>query len=89
VRLHLTSPFVEQLPHTSILDPPSSFAPAGCSVTYIHTASASRLAATAQLAVLLSSTSTSITIVIVIVSGRAIAIIVKFVACRVVAIVER
>ena len=33
VRLRLTSPFVEQPCHTFILDPPSLFAPAGCSVS--------------------------------------------------------
>ncbi len=36
VRFHLTSPFVEQPRHVSILDPPSSFAPAGCIVSRLR-----------------------------------------------------
>jgi len=85
MRLCLVSPFVEHPPHASILDPPSSFAPAGCSVTCICTASASQHAATSQLAVLLSSTLMSVAIVVI--SRHTIAIVVDFVACCVVAIV--
>jgi hypothetical protein len=87
VPLRLASPFIKELPHASILDPPSSFAPADCSIAYICTASASRRAATTQLAVLSSLRWTSVTIVVVIVSCCAIAIVVDD-ACRVVAIVD-
>jgi hypothetical protein len=48
VRLRHASNFVDQPHHASILDPPSLFAPAGCSVAYNRTASASRRAAAAQ-----------------------------------------
>jgi hypothetical protein len=65
-------PFVVQLPHVSIFDPPSLFSPAGCRVANIRTTSASRRAASEA--------------VIVITPHHAIAIIVDFVACRVVAI---
>ena len=40
--LRLTSHFVGQPPHTSILDPSSLFTPAGCRVASLRTASASR-----------------------------------------------
>jgi len=40
--LRLTLPFVTQPPLPSILDPPSSFAPAGCCVASCRTASARR-----------------------------------------------
>ncbi len=42
--LRLASHFVGQPPHTSILDPSSLFTPAGCRVTSLRTASASRRA---------------------------------------------
>jgi hypothetical protein len=45
------SPFVAQLPHASILDPSSLFAPAGCRVASLRTASASRRATASRLAV--------------------------------------
>jgi hypothetical protein len=88
VCLRLVSPFVAQPPHASILDPPSLFSTAGCRVANIRTASASRRAVASLLAVSSSSTSTSVKVVIVVVSRRAIAIVVDFVACRVVAIVD-
>ena len=47
----LTSLFVTQPPHTSILDPSSLFVPAGCCVPSLRTASASRRAVASQLAV--------------------------------------
>jgi hypothetical protein len=49
--LRLASPFVAQPPHMSILDPSSLFAPAGCRVASLCTASASQRAAASQLAV--------------------------------------
>ncbi len=49
--LRLASPFVTQPPHTSILNPSSLFASAGCCVASLCTASASRRAATSPLAV--------------------------------------
>ena len=51
--LHLGSPFVAQPPHASILDPITSFMPAGCHVTSLCTTSASQPAAASRLAVLL------------------------------------
>ena len=42
LRLHLVSPFVPPPPHMSILDPPPSFAPAGCCVASCRAASTSR-----------------------------------------------
>jgi hypothetical protein len=42
LRLHLVSPFVPPPPHMSILDPPPSFAPAGCCVASYCAAFASR-----------------------------------------------
>ena len=48
--LCLASAFVAQLPHTSILDPSSLFAPADCCVASLRTASASRRAAASRLA---------------------------------------
>jgi hypothetical protein len=63
------------------------FSPAVCRVANIHTASTSRRAATSLLAALLSSNSTSVEVIVVI-SRRAIAIVVDFVACHVVAIVN-
>ena len=53
--LHLASPFVMQPPHASILDPSSLFAPAGCYVASLCTASAYRCAAASRLAVLMPS----------------------------------
>ena len=50
--LRLVSPFVAQPPHASILNPSSLFAPAGCRVASLHTASASRRAAASRLVVL-------------------------------------
>ena len=50
--LCLVSPFVAQPPHASILNPSSLFAPAGCRVASLHTASASRRAAASRLVVL-------------------------------------
>ncbi len=49
-RLRLASPFIAQPPLTSILDPPSSSAPAGCCVPSCRTASASRHAAGSRVA---------------------------------------
>ena len=49
--LRLASPFVAQLPHASILDPSSLFAPAGCHVASLRNASASRRTAASRLAV--------------------------------------
>ena len=88
VCLRLVSPFVAQPPHASIFDPPSLFSTAGCHVANIRTAPASRRAVASLLAVSSSSTSTFVKVVIVVVSRRAIAIVVDFVACRVVAIVD-
>ena len=51
VCLRLASPFVAQLPHASILDPSSLFAPAGCRVASLRNASASRRATASRLAV--------------------------------------
>ena len=53
--LRLASPFVVQPPHASILDPSSLFAPAGCCVASLCTASTSRHAAASRLAVFLPS----------------------------------
>ena len=53
--LRLASPFVAQLPHASILDPTSLFAPAGCRVASLRTSSASRRAAASRLSVSLPS----------------------------------
>jgi hypothetical protein len=39
--LHLASPFIALLPQVSILNPPPSFAPAGCCVASHHTATTS------------------------------------------------
>jgi hypothetical protein len=69
--------------HTGI----ASFSSAGCRVTNIRTTFASRRAAASLLAVLSLLTSTSVEVVII-VSRRVIAIIVNFVACRIVAIVD-
>jgi hypothetical protein len=49
--LRLVSPFVAQLPHASILDPSSLFAPAGCRIASLRTAFASRRTAVSRLAV--------------------------------------
>ena len=87
--LRLVSPFVAQPPHASFLDPPSLFLSAGCCVANnICTTSASRRATTSLLAMLLSTTLTSVEVVIVVISRHNIAIVVDFVACRVVAIVD-
>jgi len=53
--LRLASPFVVQLPHVSILNPPSLFTQAGCCVAPLRTASASQHASTSQLTVSLAS----------------------------------
>jgi len=53
--LCLASPFVTQPPHASILDPSSLFAPAGCCIASLRTASASRRVAVSRLAVSLPS----------------------------------
>ena len=53
--VRLASPFVAQPPHASILDPSSLFAPAGCRVASLRTASASQRAAASRLAVSLPS----------------------------------
>jgi hypothetical protein len=53
--LRLASPFITQLLHASILNPSSLFAPAGCRVASLLTASASRCTAASRLAVSLPS----------------------------------